>query len=220
MSSGVWHRTLVYLGLREEPEEGYDELPERSTAVSVSEGRPDPRPGDRSGDRSGDRRPGEGRGGDPAGGSSRSRGGPERFDPAGDPDAAAVRRAPLRTAPASSSATSVPADSNVRPLRASDVPAPTARLAVVEIARFDDVEQVGSRYRTGQPVLFDVAQADRVDARRVIDFVAGLTYALRGSMRRVGTRAYLLVPDGVVLPDDERRRIETLGYVFPAEGSR
>ena len=29
MSGSMWQRTLIYLGLREEPEEEYDELPER-----------------------------------------------------------------------------------------------------------------------------------------------------------------------------------------------
>ncbi len=131
MSSGLWYRTLVYLGLKEEPEEGYDDLPERVTDTSRRddagywEQRPDPAPGI---------------------------GGHERFDPVGDPDLD-----PDRPRGAGG-------DSNVRPLRAADAgharPRGGVRLAVVEVARFDDVEQVGSRYRTGQPVLFDVSRAD------------------------------------------------------------
>lgn len=185
MSSGLWYRTLVYLGLKEEPEEGYDDLPERM------------------------------------GGGGDDRGGPthRRFDPAGDPDLDRGRR------PGDRDATWSRGDDereNVRPLRVADGGdnirplASPVRLAVVEVGRFEDVEEVGSRYRTGQPVLFDVAGADSAAARRVVDFVAGLTYALRGRMTKVGGRAFLLVPDGVELPPDEVRRLDALGYRLPA----
>lgn len=161
MSRGMWHRTLIYLGLREEPEEGYDELPERfATDRDVRSEPPSPAP---------------------------------------HGEEAQVR--PLR-----------PRDVHVRAVASS----PVAPVAVVEIAAFDDVEAVAARYRSGQPVLFDLAEADRTDARRVVDFVSGLTYALDGSLTKVGTRAFLLVPDGLELADEERGRLSTLGYRLPA----
>lgn len=161
MSRGIWHRTLIYLGLREEPEEGYDELPERVV--------PD-------------------------------------LDAGGDPPRTPSPREEAEVHPLR------PRDVHVRPV-ASAAGAP---VAVVEIATFDDVEAVAARYRSGQPVLFDLAGADRVDARRVVDFVSGLTYALDGSLTKVGARAFLLVPDGLELADDERGRLSTLGYRLPA----
>jgi cell division inhibitor SepF len=186
VSSGLWYRTLVYLGLKEEPEEGYDDLPERV--------------GDR----------------DPRGRSDLAH---QRFDPAGDPDLDASRRRSTWDAGDDRD----PADDgreNVRPLRVADAAnvrplGGAVRLAVVEISAFEDVEEVGSRYRTGQPVLFDVSGADGATARRVVDFVSGLTYALRGRMAKVGTRAFLLVPEGIELPDDEARRLTSLGYRLP-----
>ena len=179
MSSGMWYRTLVYLGLKEEPETGYDELPERHVAEPAA----------------------------PRRGTSEH----ARFDPVDDPDLRPERAAPSPDEPDEAGA------SNVRQLRVAGGDG-AVHLAVVEIAAFDDVEQVGSRYRAGQPVLFDVSGADRGDARRVIDFVAGLTYALRGRMDRVGTRAFLLIPDGVELPVRETERLRALGYRVPAGG--
>ena len=106
-------------------------------------------------------------------------------------------------------------DVTVRQLRptpgADEAPAST-RAAVVEVGDFEDVESVGARYRTGQPVVFDASTADPSTARRVVDFVSGMTYVSRGSLSKVGSRAFLLVPDGVHLPDDERRRLAGLGY--------
>jgi cell division inhibitor SepF len=185
VSSGLWYRTLVYLGLKEEPEEGYDDLPERVD----DRGR-----------------------GDLA---------HQRFDPAGDPDLDASRRRSSWGAGEDRDAATVDdGRENVRPLRVADAAnvrplGGAVRLAVVEISAFEDVEEVGSRYRTGQPVLFDVSGADGAAGRRVVDFVAGLTYALRGHMAKVGTRAFLLVPEGVELPDDETRRLTSLGYRLP-----
>jgi cell division inhibitor SepF len=184
VSSGLWYRTLVYLGLKEEPEEGYDDLPERM-----------------------------GRGEDAGEAAYR------RFDATGDLEVDSGRRSDVGDVE-----WSLQDDEreNVRPLRVADAGdnvrplASAVRLAVVEVGRFEDVEEVGSRYRTGQPVLFDVAGADSPTARRVVDFVAGLTYALRGRMTKVGARAFLLVPDGVQLPPDELRRLDALGYRLPA----
>ncbi len=170
MSRGIWHGTLVYLGLKEEPEEGYDELP-------------------------------------------------ERFLPEQDPYAehAPPRPTPLReVAPSASGAApanvhALHPDVAVRPVTG----APSVRAAVVDVTTFDDVEAVGSRYRTGQPVLFDLSTATSESARRVVDFVSGLTYASHGKLTKVGRRAFLLVPDGVELPDDDHRRLGELGYQLP-----
>jgi len=117
---------------------------------------------------------------------------------------AAVRPAPSATSAAGST-------SNVRPLRAG-LDVSSERVAVVQVRVFDDVEAIGSRYRLRHPVLFDVSACTREVARRTVDFVAGLTYASRGTLRRTAPRAFLLVPEGLDIPLDERRRLAQLGY--------
>lgn len=192
--SAMWNRTLIYLGLREEPEEMYDEVPARFVPEDDPYAAHAPA-------RGGARQPGMAR--ELAG--TGARGGTE-------PAAGwAPRNGMPDPAPRG--------DDNVRPLRTQDLPGArpgvASRAAVVEVARFDDVEAVGARYRTGQAVLFDVSEASSATARRVVDFVSGLTYALRGKLHKVGSRAFLLVPDGVELPHEERRRLTDLGYRLP-----
>lgn len=190
--SGMWNRTLVYLGLREEPEDVYDEHPEQFVPEHDPHAQHAPaRPA-----------------------FERERG----MD--GDPS----RPAPgeVRAARLAWNASQDSSDSNVRALRGNGIesradmePRPvsaTSRTSVIEITAFDDVEGIGARHRTGQPVLFDLAGADAATARRVVDFVSGVAYALRGDMAKVGSRAFLLTPHGVSLPDDERRRLVDLGY--------
>lgn len=202
--SGVWRKTLVYLGLVEEPEE-HDDLPEQfAPEDATGEGVP---PGDAR-RRPVDRRP-------PGGRAARA---PDTSIPAAE-DAGEDRRA-WRAAAADEEAT------NVRPLRMPEPGAAhvramagytAARVAVVHVSAFDHVEEVGARYRDGQPVLFDLSTADPVDARRVLDFVSGTTYALHGRLRRAGDRAFLLVPEDVDIPPDERERLAGLGYVVSPE---
>ncbi|HSK22364.1 MAG TPA: cell division protein SepF [Egicoccus sp.] len=188
MSSGMWNRTLIYLGLKEEPEEDYE--------MAAPEGA--------------------------------TEGAPERFVPEDDPHAEHAAPRPAAGRPRGGAE-----DETVRPLRGDgdvrvrpvstlapgsgrQAASQSGRAAVVEIAGFDDVPAIGSRYRTGQAVLFDLSGADAAEARRVVDFVSGLTYALRGKLTKVGGRAFLLVPDGVHLPAEERRRLDDLGYRISA----
>lgn len=229
--SQMWNRTLVYLGLREEPEEMYDERPQRFVPeddpyaehapqrpniareraverdlVGASAGSRDSGPRD-SGPR--DTRPLEPRA------SSRGR------DDNGD-DRPVRRSVPAPDdLPRLVTEDDLPAStSNVRPLRVGSRndadPAPAAvRVAVVELERFEDVEAVGARYRTGQAVLFDIVGGSGAVGRRVVDFVAGLTYASHGTLTKVGSRAFLLVPDQVEVGEVERRRLRDLGYRVP-----
>lgn len=205
--SGIWNRTLVYLGLREEPEETYDDAAGRFDAEDDDTGVETSDAGAGSGARSASGRTG-GDGRRPATNEGRS-----------------VPRDRGQAAPARGQrdeAANESGGSNVRPLRGPSgahvraVPAsPLVRAAVIELLVFDDVEAVGARYRTGQPVIFDVTGADRATARRMVDFVAGLTFALRGRLTKVGSGAFLLTPDGVELPANERRRLSDLGYRLP-----
>lgn len=155
----VWTRTLVYLGLREEPDDVDWGRLERSETRDVVQVTP----------------------------------------PAGLVQA----RTGVRVA--------AHAPSNVRSLR-SGLDVTSERVAVVQVHRFDDVETIGSRYRLRNAVLFDMSGCERDVARRVLDFVSGLTYATRGVLVRVANRAFLLTPEGLDLALDERRRLGQLGY--------
>jgi cell division inhibitor SepF len=88
-----------------------------------------------------------------------------------------------------------------------------ARVQVVAVSAFDEgAAEIGRQYRMGSPVLFDMTDAEGPTARRILDFVSGVTFALRGRMVKVSGRAFLIVPEGVELPAAERERLAALGY--------
>lgn len=159
--SGMWRKTLVYLGLVEEPDE-HDAL----------------EPVEPSGHPHGERasRPETGEGGQHRG------------------EVRALRHGDDRSP-------------HVRAVASSG-----ARVAVVRPRTFEEAEEVGERFRGSQPVLVDLGDAERDAGQRLLDFVGGITFGLRGRLIPAGGRAYLLLPEASELAFEERQRLADLGY--------
>ena len=66
---------------------------------------------------------------------------------------------------------------------ASDQRVPPRRVSVVEPANFDDAQALADRFKRQQPVILNLQQADSELSRRMVDFCAGLTYALDGRIK-------------------------------------
>jgi cell division inhibitor SepF len=94
---------------------------------------------------------------------------------------------------------------------------PTATLRPVASARpstssfhfvapknFNDVQEVGDKFKAQIPVILNLQNADHDLSKRIIDFVSGLTYALDGGMQRIADKVFLLTPEGVQLSAEQR----------------
>ena len=57
---------------------------------------------------------------------------------------------------------------------------------------YSEARTIGERFRDGQPVIMDLVSMDNADAKRLVDFAAGLAFALRGSFDKVATKVFLL----------------------------
>jgi len=62
---------------------------------------------------------------------------------------------------------------------------------------FNEAQEIGDRFKTGQPVIINLQGVDRDLRRRLIDFSSGLCYALGGKMDKVATHVYMLTPTDV-----------------------
>ncbi|MFF3764328.1 cell division protein SepF [Streptomyces sp. NPDC001922] len=81
------------------------------------------------------------------------------------------------------------------------------RIATVTPDSFRDARAIGELFRDGVPVIVNLTGMEPSDAKRVVDFAAGLTFGLRGSIERVATRVFLLTPaDYQVVSGDAGRR--------------
>ncbi|WP_026918932.1 cell division protein SepF [Gordonia shandongensis] len=72
---------------------------------------------------------------------------------------------------------------------------------------YSEARTIGERFRGGSPVIMDLADMSNDEAKRLVDFAAGLVFALRGSFDKVATKVFLLSPSGVDVTPEERRRI-------------
>ncbi|ARZ70855.1 cell division protein SepF [Streptomyces sp. HU2014] len=68
------------------------------------------------------------------------------------------------------------------------------RIATVTPDGFRDARGIGELFREGVPVIVNLTGMEPNDAKRVVDFAAGLTFGLRGSIERVANRVFLLTP--------------------------
>ena len=69
---------------------------------------------------------------------------------------------------------------------------------------FNDVQDVGDKFKASVPVILNLQNADHDLSKRLIDFVSGLTYALDGGMQRIADKVFLLTPEGVQLSAEDR----------------
>ena len=77
------------------------------------------------------------------------------------------------------------------------VPESAAKVHVVEPKSFNDAEQIGAKFKNDTPVIVNLQNIDRDLAKRLIDFVSGLTYGLDGGIQRVAEMVFLLTPANV-----------------------
>ena len=79
------------------------------------------------------------------------------------------------------------------------------RPLTVKLTGFGEARIIGERYREGSWVILDMTELSDADARRVVDFAAGLAFALRGSIDKVTTRVFMLIPPDADVTAEDRR---------------
>jgi cell division inhibitor SepF len=89
---------------------------------------------------------------------------------------------------------------------------PMSKITTLRPKDYNEARTIGERFRDGQPVIMDLVSMDNADAKRLVDFAAGLAFALRGSFDKVATKVFLLAPADVDVSAEERRRIAEAGF--------
>ena len=89
-------------------------------------------------------------------------------------------------------------------------PAPAAelyRIVTVHPRTYNEARTVGENFRDGTPVIMNLSEMDDADAKRLVDFAAGLVFATRGTIERVTNKVFLLSPANVSVTAEDKRRI-------------
>ncbi len=82
-----------------------------------------------------------------------------------------------------------------------------SRITTLQPSSYNEARTIGERYRDGQPVIMNLTELDDAAAKRLVDFAAGLAFALRGSIDKVTSRVFLLTPADVEVSADDARKL-------------
>ena len=89
---------------------------------------------------------------------------------------------------------------------------PLSKITTLRPKDYSEARTIGEHFRDGTPVIMDLVSMDNADAKRLVDFAAGLAFALRGSFDKVATKVFLLSPADIDVSAEERRRIAEAGF--------
>ena len=97
---------------------------------------------------------------------------------------------------------------------------PLSKITTLRPKDYSEARTIGERFRDGTPVIMDLVSMDNADAKRLVDFAAGLAFALRGSFDKVATKVFLLSPADVEVTPEERRRMAEAGLLRSSSRGR
>jgi cell division inhibitor SepF len=73
---------------------------------------------------------------------------------------------------------------------------------------YNEARTIGEAFRQNTPVIMNLSEMDDADAKRLVDFAAGLTFGLHGRIERVTAKVFLLSPHNVTVTAQDKARIE------------
>lgn len=92
---------------------------------------------------------------------------------------------------------------------------PTRRMEpesqIIVARNFSDAQNLADAIRVGRSVVLDLRSTEPEMVRRIVDFASGLTYALDGKMSKTSQGVILVTPAGVSIGVNEQERLSRLG---------
>lgn len=86
------------------------------------------------------------------------------------------------------------------------------RITTLHPRTYNEARTIGEHYREGIPVIMNLTEMDDTDAKRLVDFAAGLIFGLHGSIERVTQKVFLLTPANVDVTAEDKARIAEGGF--------
>jgi cell division inhibitor SepF len=87
-----------------------------------------------------------------------------------------------------------------------------ARITTLHPRTYNEARTIGEHFREGTPVIINLTEMVDSDARRLVDFSAGLIFGLRGSIDRVTNKVFLLSPANIEVAAADKARIAERGF--------
>ena len=99
------------------------------------------------------------------------------------------------------------------PTRTAVAPgAAASRITTLHPRTYNDARAIGEQFRDGIPVIMNLSEMDDGDAKRIVDFAAGLSFGRHGTIERVTQKVFLLSPADVVVTAEEKAQMAQGGF--------
>lgn len=79
------------------------------------------------------------------------------------------------------------------------------RITTLHPRSYNDARRIGEEFRDGVPVIMNLSDMDDSEAKRLVDFAAGLIFGCRGSIERITNKVFLLSPQNVDVAAEAHR---------------
>jgi cell division inhibitor SepF len=87
-----------------------------------------------------------------------------------------------------------------------------SRITTLHPTTYNEARVIGENFREGIPVIMNLSEMDDGDAKRLVDFAAGLVFAVHGTIERVTNKVFLLSPPNVAVTAEDKQRIAQGGF--------
>jgi len=82
------------------------------------------------------------------------------------------------------------------------------RIVTIQPRTYNEARTIGEHFRDGVPVIMNLSDMEDADAKRLVDFAAGLIFGLRGAIERVTSKVFLLSHHNVVVNGEDKQRLD------------
>lgn len=82
-----------------------------------------------------------------------------------------------------------------------------SRIVTVTPRTYNEARTIGESFREGVPVIMNLSEMEDSDAKRLIDFSAGLIFGLHGGIERITSKVFLLSPCNVRVTAEDKERL-------------
>ena len=79
------------------------------------------------------------------------------------------------------------------------------RITTLHPRSYNDARRIGEEFREGVPVIMNLTDMDDSDAKRLVDFAAGVVFGCRGTIERITNKVFLLSPQNVDVAAEAHR---------------
>lgn len=73
----------------------------------------------------------------------------------------------------------------------------TSKVVLCEPRAYNEVQEIADNIVNRRAVVINLQRLDHMQAKRIVDFLSGTVYAVKGNIQKLGAETFLCTPDNV-----------------------